>query len=211
MNRETCNLFVDQEGTEEYLIEYRGNLKEQMKDIDYACVFEITKKLAILVVKGDRLDELRKRVPAIIFVNFRNKYVLESTSVADVSNIRPLKINPYLNLTGRGVIIGIVDTGIDYTNKEFLREDDTSRIDVIWDQTINSSDADYSEDVFAGAIYDNDKINEAVKASIAGNDPYSIVPSKDDIGHGTQMASIAGARGYDEEVAGVANDCTFAI
>ena len=212
MSINTCNLFVDQEDVEEYLIEYRGNILEQMKNIDYACVFKITDKLALLAVKGDRLNELRNEVPAIIFVNPRNKYVLEGTSATDVSNISPIKINPYLNLTGRGVIIGIADTGIDYTNKEFLREDDTSRIEVIWDQTVNSPDSDVnSNEVFTGTIYDNTKIDEAVKAKLAGNDPYAIVPSRDEIGHGTQMASIAGARGYDQDVAGVANDCTFAI
>ena len=138
MNRDVCNLFVEQDNVEEYLIEYRGDLLEQMKNIDYACAFTITNKLAIIAVKDDRLDELRSNVPAIIFVNFRNKYVLEGTSTTNVSNIRPIKINPYLNLTGRGIIIGIVDTGIDYTNREFLREDNTSRVEIIWDQTINT-------------------------------------------------------------------------
>lgn len=212
MNRTICNLFLEQEGVEEYLIEYRGNILEQMKNIDYACVFTITSKLAIIGVKDNRLDELRKNVPAIIFVNFRYKYVLEGTSVSQVSNIFPIKVNPYLFLTGRGVIIGIVDTGIDYTNKEFLREDDTSRIEVIWDQTINSPNSNQNtNEIFTGTIYNNTVINEAVKAKLGGKDPYAIVPSRDEIGHGTQMASIAGARGYDQEVAGVANDCTFAI
>jgi len=212
LNRKACNLFADQEDVEEYLIEYRGNLSEQMSKIDYACAFKVTNKFALLAVQGDRLEELRKVVPAIIFVNFRNKYVLESTSVQDVSNITPMKINPNLNLNGRGVIIGLVDTGIDYTNKEFLREDDTSRIEVIWDQTINTSYSnENSNEVFTGTIYDNTKINEAIKAKLDGNDPYTIVPSRDRIGHGTQMAGIAGARGYDEDVEGVANDCTFAV
>ena len=212
MDREPCSLFLDQEDTEKYLVEYRGNLLEQIKSVDYACAFKITDKLAIVAVKDDRIKELAKDVPAIIFVNFRNKYVLEGTSTTDVSNIEPIKINPYLNLTGRGVIIGIVDTGIDYTNKEFLREDDTSRVEVIWDQTIKPSNIDLSSnEVFTGTVYDNAKINEAVKAKLAGNDPYAIVPSKDEIGHGTQMASIAGSRGYDKDVIGVANDCTFAI
>lgn len=212
MNRNNCNLFVEQQDVDEYLIEYRGNLLEEMKNIDYACAFKITNKLALLAVKDDRLDELRKNVPSIIFVNIRKKYVLEGTSVLAVSNITPIKNNPYLFLSGRGVIIGIVDTGIDYVNKEFLREDNTSRIDVIWDQTINSADSNQNlSEIFAGTIYDNAKINEAVKASLSGNNPYVIVPSKDEIGHGTQMASIAGARGYDKDVEGVANDCTFAI
>lgn len=212
MNRQSCGLFIDQDDIEKYLIEYRGNLLEQMVNIDYACAYKITDKLAILAVKGERLDELRQSVPAIIFVNFMNKFVLQDTSVTDVSNIQPIKVNPYLNLTGRGVIIGIVDTGIDYTNREFIREDNTSRVEVIWDQTINSPNpTENSNEVYTGTIYDNAQINEAVKAQLAGNDPYAIVPSRDEIGHGTQMAGIAGAKGYDQDIEGVANDCTFAV
>ncbi|MDY5913574.1 MAG: hypothetical protein SPJ62_16550 [Inconstantimicrobium porci] len=79
MNRQACSLFIEQNDVEKYLIEYRGNLLEQMKDIDYACAFKITDKLAILAIKDDRIDELKKAVPAIIFVNFRNKYVLQDT------------------------------------------------------------------------------------------------------------------------------------
>ena len=40
----------------------------------------------------------------------------------------------YLPLDGLGVIVGILDTGIDYLNEEFINEDDTSRIVAIWDQ-----------------------------------------------------------------------------
>lgn len=207
-----CNLFINQEDVEEYLVEYRGDLSKQVENIEYACAFIINTKLAIIAVQIGKLDELRKEVPAIIFINFRNIYVLESTSVNYVSNIEPIKINPYLNLTGRGITIGIVDTGIDYTNKEFMREDNTSRIEVIWDQSIDKNDSNKgSNEVFMGTVYNNNQINEAIKSKIAGKDPYSIVPSKDEIGHGTQIASICGARGYDKDVMGVANDCTFAV
>lgn len=212
MDRINCSSFLEEEDVNEYLIEYRGDLLEQLSKIDYACAFEITNRLAILIVKAGRLYDLKETVPAIIFVNFKNKYVLQGTSTTDISNIEPIKINPYLNLTGKGIVIGIVDTGIDYTNQEFLREDDTSRIEVIWDQTINTPNSNNPiNKLYTGTVYNNSEINQAISAKINGNDPYAIVPSKDEIGHGTQLASIAGARGYDSDVVGVANDCTFAI
>ena len=43
------------------------------------------------------------------------------------------------------------------------------------------------------------------------NDPYKIVPTKDEVGHGTKIAGIIGARGYNESVEGVAKDCDFVI
>ena len=47
--------------------------------------------------------------------------------------------NNYLNLRGSGVLIGFIDTGIDYTKKNFIYEDDTSKIIYIWDQTIQGN------------------------------------------------------------------------
>ena len=67
------------------------------------------------------------------------------------------RINPYLNLTGRGVLIGIIDTGINYLNREFIREDDTTRITSIWDQTIENGN---DESVYIGKTYSNEQIKK---------------------------------------------------
>lgn len=226
-DKSKCNELIYSDNRYEYLIEYRGKFLEEIEKVDYACGYVITEKFAIVYIDGDRIYELVKEVPSILFVNYRSVFVLEGTSVEDVSNIKPIKINPYLDLKGSGVIVGIVDTGIDYMNKEFIREDDTSRIEAIWDQTIVEVNKDIKndnseinkvtdgsrmiKDGFTGKVYLNDEINKAILAARQGKDPYEIVPSKDTIGHGTQIASIIGARGYDKDVEGVANDCNFVI
>lgn len=92
---------------------------------------------------------------------------------------------PPLSLTGRGVVIGFVDTGIRYDMEVFRREDGTSRILAIWDQTIQ--DGTPPEGFSYGTLYTNEQINEALQS----DDPLSIVPSTDDNGHGTAMASVA--------------------
>lgn len=46
----------------------------------------------------------------------------------------------YLGLTGEGVIVGIVDSGIDLTNDDFLDEQGNTRLISVWDQTVASSD-----------------------------------------------------------------------
>ena len=48
-------------------------------------------------------------------------YVLQEVSPQETDNISTIVNNPYLGLDGSGVIVGIVDTGIDYLNKEFMR------------------------------------------------------------------------------------------
>jgi subtilisin family serine protease len=91
---------------------------------------------------------------------------------------------PFLGLTGRGVILGFVDTGIDYTKTAFQFEDGSSKILNIWDQTV---DGPRSADLYFGSSYDREQLNRALKAE----NPYAIVPSTDEDGHGTFLASVA--------------------
>jgi len=147
-------------------------------------------------------------VPEIRYVEFRTMFVLQEISPNYADSINKVKINPYLNLTGKGVLVGIVDTGIDYLNPEFIREDDTSRIIRIWDQSIKEN---VSGIKYMGEVYTNEKINDAIEAYRNNKDPYSIVPSKDEIGHGTKIAGIIGARGADNELQGIAQDCDYVI
>ncbi len=90
-----------------------------------------------------------------------------------------------LDLKGRGVILAFVDTGISYDNEVFKNEAGESRILAIWDQTIQSGVA--PEGYEYGSLYTNADINRA----LASENPYEIVPSRDEIGHGTVMASVA--------------------
>ncbi|EJT6149593.1 TPA: S8 family peptidase [Clostridium perfringens] len=135
-------------------------------------------------------------------------YVLQEVSPQETDNISTIVNNPYLDLDGNGVIVGIVDTGIDYLNKEFMREDDTSRILTIWDQ---KSTKKPNDSVYVGSIFNNEDINNAIKSKADGGDPYDIVDSRDEIWHGTKLASIIGARGYNRKIKGIAPNCDFAI
>lgn len=90
-----------------------------------------------------------------------------------------------LALTGRGVIICCIDTGIDYTDPVFRNEDGSSRILAIWDQTIQTGEP--PEGFLYGTEYTREDINRALQSQ----DPYSVVPSRDEIGHGSSMASVA--------------------
>jgi len=202
-----CNSYYDP-NMGSYLIEYRGNFKEQIDKVSYACGDIFTERIGVVSVKPENIDQLLIDVPAIVFFDFRTMFVLQQTSPSNVDNINNIKINPYLNLTGRGVLIGIVDTGINYLNKEFIREDGTSRIASIWDQTIENGN---DESVYIGKTYSNEQINNAIKANENNQDPYAIVPSKDDIGHGTKIAGIIGARGYNNQFQGIASDSDFVI
>lgn len=201
-----CNLYYTD--SPNYLIEYRGDFKEEIDKVSYACGDIITNTIGVVSTYPQNLDKLKKDVPAIMFIDFRRRFVLQDISPSSVDNINAIKINPYLNLDGRGVLVGMIDTGIDYLNEEFIREDDTSKIVSIWDQTINDTS---DKSVFIGKTFSKDDINSAIKAYRNKQDPYSIVPSKDEIGHGTQIAGIIGARGYNQGLQGIATGCEFVI
>lgn len=90
-----------------------------------------------------------------------------------------------LALTGTGVIICCIDTGIDYLDPVFRNEDGTSRILAIWDQTIQTGSPP------AGFQYGTEYTREDINRALQSDDPYSVVPSRDEIGHGSAMASVA--------------------
>ena len=90
-----------------------------------------------------------------------------------------------LELTGRGVVIGFLDTGIRYDEPVFLNQDGSSRILGIWDQTIQSGEPP------AGILYGTEYRKETIDLALQSDNPREIVPSYDEHGHGTAMASVA--------------------
>ena len=106
------------------------------------------------------------------------------TSFLVESGIRQLQ-RPPLNLTGRGCVVAIIDTGIDYRNPAFLDESGKSRILAIWDQTIQ--DGNPPEGYFFGSEYTKKDIDLA----LGMEDPLEAVPVRDSLRHGTILAGIA--------------------
>lgn len=201
-----CSLY--HQDSPNYLVQYSGNFSEEIANVPYACGDIIAGNIGVVSVSPENLNRLIKDLPLTLYIDPRSKYVLQDTSPSDVDNINAIKINPYLDLTGRGVLVGMVDTGIDYLNEEFIREDGVSRVLSIWDQSIQDT-TDTS--VYMGKTYSNEEINNAIRAFRNNQNPYEIVPSRDEIGHGTQMAGIIGARGNNQNITGIASDSEFVI
>ncbi len=111
----------------------------------------------------------------------------------DVSGATQVLNQPFLNLSGRGVIIGIVDTGIDYRKDAFRFEDGSTKILSIWDQT---TDGPRPDTLYFGSTFDQEQINNALRSE----NPYSIVNSIDEDGHGTFLASVAASNESGEYI-----------
>ncbi|MER0278715.1 bifunctional germination protease/germinant receptor pseudoprotease CspBA [Clostridioides difficile] len=112
------------------------------------------------------------------------------------------KNNPNITITGRGTLIAIADTGIDYLHKDFIYPDGTSKIVYLWDQTKEGSPP---EGFYIGTEYTREDINRA----IANNDPSL---SQDEVGQGTMLSGIcAGLGNVNNEYAGIAEDAELII
>lgn len=128
-----------------------------------------------------------------------NLYTLLDSTNMDSAGILQTFEQPRLGFRGRGTIVGIVDTGIDYQNPVFRNRDGTTKVLGIWDQTIEGNGLQTNTafgDLSYGTVFTEEQINEALRS----DDPLAIVPSTDTNGHGTFMASIAA--GNDTAVPG---------
>lgn len=197
-----------------YVVEYQGDLENEAAYSSDHYITIINDKYAIisLILEDIATDQFtfeKNPFPSIVYITRFYEYTLQSLSPIVAANINLIQIAPPFYQTGKGVIVGMIDTGIDYLNKEFIKPDGTSRVLNIWDQTINNSSP--IENVPFGTIYFNDEINNAIKAASDGLNPYDIVPSKDIIGHGTAMAGIIGATGINPEIIGAAPECDFVV
>ncbi|MDF2803350.1 MAG: hypothetical protein K0S61_3253 [Anaerocolumna sp.] len=122
-------------------------------------------------------------------------------------NSSPTSFSVDLNLKGNGVLVGFLDTGIDYRNPVFQNNDGTTRIVSIWDQTIDSASA-FPKDFYYGTEFLMDTINEALR----NPNPLSIVPSQDTIGHGTMLAGLcAGTPNEAYDFSGIATEAEFVV
>ncbi|WP_434794388.1 hypothetical protein TPDSL_13620 [Terrisporobacter petrolearius] len=112
------------------------------------------------------------------------------------------KNNPNISLNGEGVLIGLIDTGIDYLHPDFIYDDNTTKIVSLWDQ---SKDGKPPKGFFIGSEYTREDINNA----ILNNDSALSV---DDEGSGTMLAGICAGMGkVNKNYVGVAEDAELII
>ena len=126
-------------------------------------------------------------------------YGLSDFTAAEELGVLKLRRQPNLKLSGRNVIFGIADTGIDYTHPVFRFGDGRSRVLAIWDQT---AEGDGIEVPF-GRVFSQEQINQALESE----NPLEIVPVTDENGHGTFMTGLAAGNVMEEEdFTGIAPD-----
>ena len=133
-------------------------------------------------------------------------YTLMDIAAMTQAGITQVQNYPTLNLQGTGVMIGFIDTGIDYQNPVFRNLDGSTRIAGIWDQTIQEGTPPQ------GLLYGSEYTREQIDLALRSEEPYAIVPSRDEQSHGTFFASIAaGSADVEHQFLGAAPDAEIAV
>lgn len=185
----TQNTGIPLNGEWEIIVKYHGDILIPVQTVG-AKVEILNESFASVIISPSKIEEFVSFFE-IEYIEFPKRmfYILrESYGKACLANVHDQL--PY-NLLGRGVILGIIDSGIDYTHPDFRNEDGSTRILSLWDQTIKGNPPiGFSQ----GTEYSREQINEALLAPTS-EETFAIVPSSDEVGHGTAVAGVAGGNG----------------
>lgn len=169
----------------DYIVEYGGIEENIYNNYQTDCIQVFNERYAAFHLP---VASMATAVNALAYSAIPKLFALMDTSSMDQSGITRLHSQPYLNLQGQDVIVGIIDTGIDYKHSAFRNSDGSTRIVRIWDQTIEGGKiSDDEPRVDYGTVYTSVDINNA----LSSDNPETVVPSMDTDGHGTFVAGIA--------------------
>lgn len=181
----SCREKIISQAYADYIVEYGGIEENIYNNYETDCVQLFNERYASFHLPVASMSTAVNLLP---YSAIPKLFGLMDTSSMDQSGITRLHQQPYLELEGQEVIVGVIDTGIDYTHPVFRNSDGSTRIIRIWDQSIEApADAVAIPQVDYGTVYTAEDINRA----LASQNPESIVPSTDTDGHGTFVAGIA--------------------
>jgi subtilisin family serine protease len=174
--------------TWELIVKYSGDISRIAEELDLIVV-PLQNEYAIITIREDLIDRLAA-YEEIEFIEKPKRLFFAVVEGKASSCINPLQ-TPQFNLLGNGVLIAVLDSGIDYSHPDFRNPDGTTRIVDLWDQTIPG---DPPEGYSIGSLYTREELNTALALTNPA-ERLAIVPSTDLSGHGTHVAGIAAGNG----------------
>ncbi len=186
------------------IVKYYGNIKKIENVLEDTSVVELLNQYAIVTLPEKYINELAEfdeieyvEKPKELYFNVDNGREASCLNLVQGS-AQPqqfIEASGY-GLTGKGVLIGIADSGIDYMHQDFIDENGNTRICYLWDQTANK-EAAYGRvpaGYDMGAEYTQEDINRALNSdNIQGRNEVPV--SDRGSGHGTAVAGVAAGNG----------------
>lgn len=192
------------------IVKYSGSL-ERARAIAVQ-VTELLNEYAVITILESRLNEL-SLLPEIEYIEKPKRLFFQVYDGKRVSCINAVQDTPF-SLSGKGTLIAIIDSGIDYMLQDFRWEDGSTRILAMWDQSADrgTEEAKPPEGYQIGAEYPAEQIDRAIRAETEG-ERRRLVPEEDRSGHGTAVAAIAAGGGGSggDRYAGVAPGSSLLI
>lgn len=192
--------FNTENRTWELIVKYHGSL-DALEPLNIQVEYLIA-GFALLTVPEQLVDSVAE-LEEIEYVEKPKRFFYGVEMPADSSCIAQVTFrNPFL--TGAGVLIAVLDSGIEARLPEFRKRDGSTRIRYLWDQTLTPDAPETAEaenadgnlprrppDGFrTGVEFDSDQINSALEAPTL-QQQFQLLPSTDTTGHGTAVAGIA--------------------
>lgn len=212
--------FDSENQTWELIVKYSGNLDRIREELE-SSVVELMGEYAIITIPENKIALLSQyqeiefiEKPKRLFFS-----VIDGIAVSCLLPLQEQRQSPLLQLTqgqssfvqisqgeslvknqvqggnrslsGQGVMVAIIDSGIDYSHPDFRNTDGTTRILYLWDQTIAGNPP---EGYRNGTLYTSQNINEALSQE-ERVEQLRLVPSQDVSGHGTHVAGICAGNG----------------
>lgn len=193
--------YMPLENSWEILFRYSGEFSF-IENLGYPSV-KLLGSYGLAILPETELDFFAS-LPQILYIEKPKNLFFQDTLETGTSCLTALR-SPSLTLTGKGILLAIIDSGITYSLPCFRKPDGSTRIRFLWDQSIpGAPPAGY----FLGTEYTEVQINQAL-FTLTARERERLVPSFDSSGHGTAVCGIAA--GKDDSYEGIAPDSELLI
>ncbi|MCD8045629.1 MAG: S8 family serine peptidase [Clostridiales bacterium] len=173
------------EKTWQLIVKSSGSLADAPSVRNGIRIHPLLNGYAVLTVPEDRVGEV-SGWPVIEYIEKPKRLFFAVSEGRRVSCVNVLQAaGSPASLYGAGILVAVIDSGIDYAHPDFRNEDGTTRIVNLWDQTLDR-------------VFDSGEINEALSQPTQ-QERYAVVPSRDLSGHGTHVAGICAGNGRASE------------
>ena len=179
------------ERTWELIVKYSGNLDVARELAER--VTELMNEYAVITIRESRIGELTA-LSQIEYVEKPKRLYFQAAEGRRVSCIDSVQDGRF-SLYGQGVLVAVIDSGIDYTLADFRNDDGTTRIRSLWDQSLRPREGESAPEGYGiGVEYTKERLDEALKAQTPAQ-RAELVATRDTSGHGTAVAGIAAGNG----------------
>ena len=154
--------FDEETDTWDVIVKYSGDLKAIESESIH--VVELLNEYAIVTLKREALEQLAA-FPQVEYIEKPKRLFFGVNQGREVSCMEAVQ-NARFDLFGQGVLVAVIDSGVDYAHPDFRNKDGSTRILGLWDQTAQprTNGEQPPKGYRIGVEYSMAQINEALAA-----------------------------------------------